>query len=136
MQLFVYFMANPNDFPTHEQRIHFALSYMKGGIAQMWAESCLEEIMTDHDEEITDSWNVFLARLEVDFSNPNAERAAQSELEMLWPDRRTAEDFFHFGQTAHRVGYKDGHKGYLISLLEQNMSAPLVNKVYQTTPLP
>jgi hypothetical protein len=44
--------------------------------------------------------------------------------------------FFHFEQTAHRAGYKDRHEGYLISLLERNMSAPLVDKVYQTTPLP
>jgi hypothetical protein len=59
---------------------------MRGGIAQMWAESYLEEIMVDGDEKITDTWSVFLARMEIDFSDPNAERAAQSELEMLRQD--------------------------------------------------
>jgi len=39
----------------------------------MWAESYLEEIMTDCDEEITDTWSAFLARMEIDFSDLNTE---------------------------------------------------------------
>jgi hypothetical protein len=53
----------------------------------MWAESYLEKIMTDCDKEIMDTWSVFLARMEIDFSDTNAERAAQSELEMLRQDQ-------------------------------------------------
>jgi hypothetical protein len=136
-RLFVYFTANPDDFPTHQRRILFMLSYMKGGITQMWAESYIERVMTEDGENFFDTWIVFLRGLDKAFTNPNAERAAQSELEMLRQDRRTAEEFFfHFEQAARKAGYREGHEGYLISLLERNMNSALVDKVYQSTPLP
>jgi hypothetical protein len=73
MQLFVYFMANPDDFPTHQRRILFTLSYMKGGIAQMWAESYIERVMTEDRENFFDTWIVFLRGLDKAFTDPNTE---------------------------------------------------------------
>jgi hypothetical protein len=72
----------------------------------MWAEAYLEEVMDNLDKEITDSWNMFIVRLDANFTDLNTERAAQSELEMLREDKHTLEDFFfHFEQIAHRAGY-------------------------------
>ena len=76
----MYFAANADIYDTDERKIILALSYLRGGVVEIWAQTYLEDVMTNN---MWGEWKGFQADLELAFSNKNEQRRAISELEKL-----------------------------------------------------
>jgi hypothetical protein len=120
------------DAPHGEvNRILFTLSFMKGGLAEEWANQFVDTHLNINTPTLG-SWTAFTAALEKSFTDPNATISAQHQLETMRQEGRPAEAFFmEFEQVFHTAGYlTPDHDTYLVSTLERNLHPALVDKVY------
>jgi len=129
-QVVLHFAATPLLFTRPQgdlNKIIFTLSHMKGGLAEEWANVYIDRANSPTGDWGT--WPVFVEALEKAFKDANEEQTAQHHLEALRQGKRTAQDFFfEFESTMRRAGYSAViHETYLISLLERNLSSPLVD---------
>jgi Retrotransposon gag protein/Zinc knuckle len=74
-----------------EGKILTALSYMKGGAAEIWAERFVRE----RGDSSYGSWDDFVASLRESFTDHTAERRARDELDRFTQDRLGVDEFFN-----------------------------------------
>ena len=139
-QLAIYFAGHPKKFGddvcnTDQNKILFALSYMRGGRAEQWANAFIDEAITTNS---WGTWDQFRSRLERSFRDANEALSAQHRLQTTKQGSRPVEDYFiAFDADVRLAGYDEKtHAGVLISYLEQNLAPPLVDRIYTINPLP
>jgi len=139
-QLAIYFAGHPKKFadnvPEKDQnKIIFALSYMRGGRAEEWANAFIDKAATSGN---WGTWEQYRSQLEGTFRDANEALSAQHRLATMRQGSRPAEDYFiAFDADIRLAGYDEKtHACVLISYLEQNLAPGLVDRVYGVDPLP
>ena len=110
------------------------LSFLKGGVAKLWAQTYLEDAMANNQ---WGSWSGFQGDLKNAFSNKNERRHAVAELEKLHQGRDLALEFFvKLEQLLHVVKLTMDDGPYVMNLIEKGLGAALVDKLYASGVLP
>ena len=135
-QLALNFTARPDLYgpenPHHDaNRILYTLSYMRGGLAEQWANQYIDQHLVPGNPSLG-TWTSFCAAMGKAFEDSNTEVTTQHRLETMRQDQRPAEEFFmEFEQVFQQAGYSTPvHDTFLISTLERNLHPALVDKIY------
>src|SRR5271170_1861237 len=131
----LYFLANSDDFKDEQKKALFALSYMQGGTAGLFANDYVEQRLADNTWP---KWAEFKKLLLDRFSDQESKRHAQQKLAQMRPGTRNLQEFFvEFEQLARYANYTtdvfDSHK---ITLLEQNLPRRIIDLVYTMEKIP
>jgi hypothetical protein len=138
-QVQVCLVARPDLFKgtreSDQNAILFAISHMRGGMAEEWANEFLEKAAEDGT---FGTWKDFTDRMDATFKDVNASAKARHRLETMRQERRTAEDFFlEFESTFRRAGFNTRHHDdVLVGYLEKNLHPAIVDRIYDVDPLP
>ena len=89
----LYTLGNKRDFTTDESKILFALSDMKGGLAEKWANNFEDKVIDEKSGNFV-TWAKFTAEMKGSFKNKNGRQDAQNKLEALKQGTQTAEEYF------------------------------------------
>lgn len=82
-----YFAARPADFPSGNDKVRFALSYLSG-IAQGWGENILKDALGAKANVTSTDWAEFKKSLDQAFGDPDKANTAIRELEKLTQGNR------------------------------------------------
>ena len=127
--LLLYFMGKPG--MTDEQKITFALSYMKGGTAGQWSKRMLKQYAKD---ERAPSWESFHAEFMHTFSDPDPKGTARHKLSKLKQGTNSADEYVaSFKELMDETGYNDDA---LEEMFERGLSKSLVDRIYTLPELP
>jgi len=139
-QLAVYFAGHLKKFGDNVQekdqnKILFALSYMRGGRAEEWANAFIDRATTSGS---WGTWEQFRSQLQGTFRDANETISAQHRLATMKQGTRPAEDYFiAFDADIRLAGYNEKtHASVLINYLEENLAPALVDRIYGNLPLP
>jgi hypothetical protein len=117
-------------FMEHESMIWFALSYMKGGEAELWANAYVDRALEDNDWGM---WEAFLDQLAKDFGSTKEPRKALEEMGKLAQGKWTAAEYFlKFEQLASVVGMDVNRYPNATLYIEKNIHHVLINQLYQS----
>ena len=132
----LYTIANKRDFETDEDKIIFALSFMRKGAADAWAHNFIDKAL-EYDPIAWGTWENFEKELQSAFADPNKKKTAQDKLAKLRQGNSTAEEFFQqFDILSRSAGYGTDHDHFLIDLVERNMRFSLIEKIYSSGSIP
>jgi len=92
-----------------EEQIQWVLSYVQGGLANIWKENVMEELETGEIE--FESAGEFLAEIRKEFGGGYEELVKVAELKKIEQEGRTIEEFV---QDFKRVARGSGYKGHLL----------------------
>lgn len=133
-QLYLYLVANYDVYDTNEKKIILTLSFLGGGVAKLWAQMYLDDVIKN---ETWGSWKGFQGDLENAFADKNEKRRAVVELEKLHQGKDLALEFFvKIKQLLHMAKLTMDDGPYMMNLIEKGLSATLVNKIYASGVLP
>jgi hypothetical protein len=119
-------------FQDDSDKIIFALSYMKGGIASPWARLKVREY--GREGTINSSWLKFESELREVFGDPNPASTARHKLGQLKQGSHTADEYVaSFRELKDDTGYNDAA---LIERFEQGLNSALVDKIYALPEMP
>src|SRR6266481_7063024 len=120
-------------FADERMKILYALSFMHGGTAQMWAANKTTAIMDGR--LLFHTLDEFLANIEMTFSDPDRARTARTQLhELKMVQGMTAEDYMaRFEMLAGRTGFNNEA---LEDAYTQGLPYSILQKVYAQTALP
>jgi hypothetical protein len=79
-QLCLYLTAEEENLAKDQAKVLFALSYMKTGSAELWAENYVQKAIENKD---WGEWTEFLSQLDATFIDRNAERKAREQMDLL-----------------------------------------------------
>ena len=131
-QLGLYFLARPADFPMDIDRIVFALSYMKGGTAGVWADQVTETILEGGIPYI--DYPEFSRALKARFGDPDAATTARRKLELVRQNARSVDEYVSEFQTyAPRTGYNETA---LIEIFQRGLTYKITAQLYNLPDLP
>jgi hypothetical protein len=120
-------------FKEKESMIWFALSYMKGGEAELWANSYVNKALEENDWRM---WETFLDSLAKDFGNSEEPRQALEDMAKLVQGRCTASEYFlRFEQLARVAGVNVNWYPNTILYMEKNVQHALIDQLYQSDTL-
>lgn len=120
--LTLYMLNKRGEFEDDEERIIWALSFFKDGVAGTWAENLLnlytkslEEVPEGEEEfqlpEHATDWNKFIAEVKRIFGDVDEMGTAQSELRRLRQGAETADEFnVKFQAVADKTGFNEEAK--------------------------
>lgn len=142
MQTNLYLRQNEKVYPTHADKIIFALEFFTEGLPQAWAELFATEHAAAAPSLSTlvhpfGTWQDFLTHLQKTFGDPNEERNEMNSLDSLTMKQgQTAVDFFQeFELYALRADLMKDHRT-LIRLIEEKVHRHLVRAVYHRGTIP
>ena len=131
-QLGLYLLARPTDFPTDRERVIFALSYMKGGMAGMWADQVAGEILEGRMPYV--DYADFIKAVTERFGDPDAGTTARRKLELVHQGDRSVDEYVSEFQTyAPRTGYDETA---LVEFFQRGLSQKTLAKIYNLPNLP
>ncbi|GLB42450.1 putative chromo (CHRromatin Organisation MOdifier) domain containing protein [Lyophyllum shimeji] len=117
MQLHLVFRSKPTTYADPNKRVIYALSFMKEGRAEKWAQGVLKRLEAGEVEWAT--WK--------DFEH-------EIQLERLQQGSRSAEEYFtEFEVYQHDSGYNDSA---LVRVLKRNLHPRLLEAIYNMNTLP
>ena len=127
--LLLYFMGKPG--MTDEQKITFALSYMKGGTAGQWSKRKLKLYAK---ERRVPTWDYFLADLMHAFSDPDPKGTARHKLSKLRQGANSADEYVaSFRELMDDTGYNGDA---LVEMFERGLAKSLVDRIYTLPEFP
>ena len=135
----LYFRANEAIYPEDVDKIYFTLTLMTEGTPGQWAQNFIEKVDAQTvngaiPQAAWGTWEEFRQALKKSFADPNKDKNAYNELEMLeYPPGRSADEFFQeFETLAGHAGYMGANPNhvYLINLIKQKLPHYLINHVY------
>jgi hypothetical protein len=127
-QIGLFLTANRNDFKEGELIIWFALSYMKGGVAELWANTYMDKALEENDWGM---WEVFLDQLAKDFGNAKEPRKALEEMSKLYQGKKTAAEYFLcIEQLVNVAGIDINHYPHILLYIEKNVNHILIDQLY------
>jgi hypothetical protein len=110
--------------------IWFVLSYMKGGDAELWANTYVDRAL---ENDNWGSWVGFLDALARDFGNKTEPRKALEELGRLQQNKKTAAEYFlKFEQLADIAGVDLDRYLNATLYVEKNVQRVLIDQLYQS----
>ena len=131
-QLYLYFNARPADFPTDGQRILFALSYMKGGIAGAWAARFVEQVEAGRPP--AETWVQFRDSFRHTFADPDPGATARIRMSELRQGAHVVDLYImDFQELAVRTGY--GEVAHM-ECFERGLNQNLLNAIYHMNEMP
>jgi hypothetical protein len=114
-----------------DERVIFALSYMKGGTAGPWAKLKVKEFGTK--KQVQD-WEEFLTEFTQVFGDPDPSFTARQRMDSLKQGNNTAEDYVaSFREIKDETGFNDAA---LIDKFERGLNSNLVDKIYSLPEMP
>lgn len=117
-------------------KINTVISLIRGPDVDTWVENYYDDNYDEGTGKWKSTWAALIAELQQRFVDANAEKLAQMKLENLQQGKDTAEDFFQqFEGLIKKAGYDKKHT-YLITLLERNVHASIIDTIYRGTALP
>lgn len=123
--LYLYFYGKQG--MTDEQKITFALSYMKGGTAGQWSRRKIKQYSKSGGAL---SWDSFLSDFRHSFSDPDPKGTARHKLGILKQGSNSADEYVaSFRELMDDTGYNDDA---LVAMFEKGLSKQLVDRVYNT----
>jgi hypothetical protein len=130
----LYIMANQLDFPDDKSHIHFVLSYMSGGSAELWANSFVEKAL--HLDN-WGHWRDFTDVLSRDFSDGDEPRRALKAMDNLHQGKSTVANYFlKLEQLAATAGVDVQNSTHIILQVERNINPILIDQLYQLADTP
>lgn len=90
-QLNLVFSANPETYNDEDQKITYALSYMKAGRAQIWAQQFMKK--HGHESTYTESWSDFISLLKQSFGAADLSLKAVDKLYELKQGKMSADEY-------------------------------------------
>jgi len=127
----LYFMGKPG--MTDEQKITFALSYMKGGTAGQWSKRKLKQYAKEEHER-PPSWDSFLVDFRHTFSDPDPKGTARHKLSKLKQGTNSADEYVaSFRELMDETGYNNDA---LVEMFERGLSKSLVDRIYSLPEFP
>lgn len=131
-QLALYFRAKADDFYRDDDKVLFALSYMKGGTAGPWADYMLDK-MEKVDDTFAD-WDDFKTQFKANFADPAPEVTARSKMDRVRQGSRSADEYVtEFKELAVRTKYNDAAH---VEKFERGLNQNLVDKIYALPEMP
>lgn len=131
-QLTLYFRAKADDFRHDDDKILFALSYMKGGTAGPWADFKIAEL--ERNDETFVDWDDFKTQFQANFADPAPESTARNKMDRIKQGVRSADEFVaEFRELATQTGYNDAAH---VEKFEKGLNAGLVDKIYALPEMP
>jgi hypothetical protein len=116
--------------PDNKTKILITLSHIKNGSGDEWAAAQFSTYSTQGYP----SWDNFVEAIKERFTDLNASRKAQDRLESLQQGTKSADEFFlEYEALARRADFTTSNPqffGYHRSLLDRNLNAALVDKLY------
>lgn len=117
-------------------KINTVISLIRGPDVDTWVENYYNDNYNEGTGKWNSTWAALITELKSRFVDANAEKLAQMKLENLQQGKDTAEDFFQqFEGLIKKAGY-DKKQTYLITLLERNVHASIIDTIYRGTALP
>lgn len=108
LQLGIYFRTNPDAFPTHSDKVHFALSYLKGTALEYFEPALLH--MEEGDEpDWLDDYTEFIRELRANFGPYDEVGDAEAKLSKLRMDenKRVTDYITEFNRLATKLEWGD-----------------------------
>src|ERR1700731_726673 len=135
-QLNILFIVEAAKFDMPIKKILFALNQMKGGYAEEWANMVVERYLSD--TTTLGTWEVFKARLDVEFADVTEKESTYIELGKLWQKGMTVPEFFtKFNYLIGKAGLSaDRHNNLLMTLLEPALDYNIMDQIYAGSHLP
>src|SRR6202453_2832236 len=143
-QLWLYFEARAAEFPTSRKRVIFALSYMRGGTADPWADNLIDEIVNDDDMDRDFRFLTFtnFATLFVEmFGERDENAAAHHKMMQLKQGTMTVDELIarfvelefltNYNETAHTQEFKRICDPQIIDILINKILAPFSLKEWK-----
>jgi hypothetical protein len=132
-QVALYAQGRPHEFRDDQDRIHFALSYMKGGTAGAWADRILEEEANSLLPFFA-TWTDFAQAFRLSFSDADSGATARMKIATLAQGTHTADEYIlEFRELAARTGYNDvAH----IDFFQRGLHRALLDKIYALPDMP
>jgi hypothetical protein len=110
--------------------ILFALSYMVGGSAELWANTYVNEVLETGDWGL---WGDFLDRLAHDFGDSEEPRRALEEIGRLYQGKKSmAEYFLQLEQLAGVAGINMDKSSHVLLQIKESINSVLIDQLYQS----
>ena len=124
----LYLCANKESYSRDEEKIMFILSYMKGGSAELWAGSYIDQAVLQKD---WGNWDEFVAQLDHNFTDRNETCRAMEKLENHKQGRDSASVYFLWTeQLALLAGINLLDNPHMILRCERGLEDDLVDRIY------
>ena len=134
-QLNILFIVEAAKFDMPIKKILFALNQMKGGYAEEWANMVVERYLSD--TTTLGTWEVFKARLDVEFADVTEKESTYIELGKLWQKGMTVPEFFtKFNYLIGKAGLSADRHNDLLTLLEPALDYNITDWIYARSHLP
>lgn len=118
----------PMMYASDHSKILYALSWIKGGTAGVWAENVTAAILNPPAGTELPTWEQFLAVLRSAFGEPDLRFASRLKLHNLKQDRLTAEEYTaQFKALAARCGFD---KEALMDAYQRGLNHALLAKIH------
>ncbi|KDQ54332.1 hypothetical protein JAAARDRAFT_83859, partial [Jaapia argillacea MUCL 33604] len=134
MQLF---LRDPKNGTLSEtEKTDILISHIRGPDVDTWVENFWDEYWDDANNKWQKSWVDVVTILKERFEDSNLQRQAELELEHLVQGKDSAEEFFQKFEILRNRAKYDKKNTHLLLLLEQNVNAGIIDKIYGVMPLP
>jgi hypothetical protein len=131
-QLSLYFMGRRKEFEQDDDKIIFALSYMKGGTAGPWAAEVLRQCQASGPTY--QNWEAFLKDFQAAFGDPDPASTARFKMDQLKQGNHSVEEYVaSFKELTFKTQYNDAA---LVEKFEKGLHSALVDKIYSLAEMP
>jgi len=134
-QLCLYFTGKRGDFHSDQDKIVFALSYMKGGTAGPWAAEVVKQYQgSAADEPLYEGWESFMTDLKAVFGDPDPAGTARFKMDQLKQGTHPVEEYIaSFKELTSKTKYNDAAH---MEKFEKGLNSALVDKIYNLPEMP
>jgi hypothetical protein len=131
-QLALYFTGKRRDFQDDQDKIIFALSYMKGGTAGPWAAEIVRQYQVG--TPVYESWESFREDLLAAFGDPDPASTARFKMDQLKQGNHPVEEYVaSFKALTSKTKYNDAAH---VEKFERGLNSALVDKIYSLPEMP
>ena len=128
-QLLIYCNGRREEMEDEGDRITFALSWMRGGIAGPWAEQKVKQL-----SGVSQTWESFLKEIRESFGDSNPSATARHKVDQLKQGSMTAEELVvKFNALKADTGFNDAA---LVDKFEKALNSGLVDTIYKLPEMP
>jgi hypothetical protein len=129
-QFGLFITANREKFRAQESMIWFTLSYMKGGDAELWANTYVDRAI---ENDSWGTWEDFLWKLAKDFGSAEELWKALEEMGKLQQGKKAASEYFlKYEQLADLARVNLNQYPNATLYIEKNVQHILIDQLYQS----
>jgi hypothetical protein len=133
-QLSLYFHAKRLEFQEDQDKITFALSYLRGGTAGPWADQIIRQQEGQTGTGVFPDWNAFREEFEKTFGDPNPAGTARYKMDQLRQGTHTADEYVaSFRELVPKTGFNDEAH---VEKFQKGLNPTLVDRIYALPEMP